>query len=558
MSILALSLGWSWFSTNTKTGNSVLKFSFVSQKTTGSDFLNARISPDGKNLLLAKVENKEKNLYLRPLNSFDTKLITGAKGFGKAFFSNDGKWIAFSTVSEQIKKVPIEGGDPITICESCPINRPGFWAGDGYIYFGSKNVLWRVSADGGPSEQLTKIDENSGETDHVQPQLLPDGKTVLFTISRSDETTLGLLSLANKTWKAIEETGNAWYPRYVSTGHIVFVRDTQVMALPFDLTGLKVTGKAKLVESGAYGLSPNIQISNNGTLIYLPTISRTDNQVVSVDKKGEATPLLEKKGDFSSPRISPDGDRIAVAFDKDIWVYNIKNESGVRITDNGKNGIPAWSPDGKFLFYSTEKSPGKNFVHKKSADGTGVEEEIHTGKSRVAPYSLHPTDNILAIASRENASDVILKSLTEKKVKDRISTKFVEDTPRFSPDGKWLAYFSMDTGMPQIYVHPWDDFGKKIPVTKDPGMFPVWSPSGKELFFRFGNKFYSVDVNTSQGFETTKKKFLFEGRYLTSFDVSSDGENFIMVKDEHGTLPSKLNIVLNWTEELKRIMNETE
>jgi eukaryotic-like serine/threonine-protein kinase len=155
-------------------------------------------------------------------------------------------------------------------------------------------------------------------------------------------------------------------------------------------------------------------------------------------------------------------------------------------------------------------------------------------------------------------SQILTKRLDRDSSAEPVVTiRFRVDTPRFSPDGKWPAYFSMDTGRPQIYVQSWGAEGEKIPVTKDGGMFSVWAPDGRSLFFRSAGKFYAVDVSTSGAFSAGEKKILFEGKYLTSFDISPDGETFLLVRDEHGTLPSELNVVLNWTDELKRIMAAT-
>lgn len=546
---------WNWLLPRSNSSNEIVKFTVVGDKTNQLSILSTRISPDGNTLLFTNIQNKNERIQRRSLDSFEVEMVTGTNEAKFAFYSPDGQWIGFATDSDKIQKIPLLGGDPITVCDSCSTIRVGFWGTDGFIYFSSEEGLRRVSSDGGKPELITNIDRDGGEINHYQPFLLPNEKSLLFTVSNGEGLQLAILDLASKKWNLIKEAGEGWFPKYISTGHLIFARDKQLMAMPFDSSNAKPTGKPKLVVSGLFPQAPNIQVSDDGTLTYIPNISRTQNQVVWVNRQGEITPAFDQKGDFVSPRISPDGNRVVVRFNDDIWTFGIKDGSRIRITDDGKSEIPMWSLDGESIFYTSTKDD-RFVINKKSADGTGEAEEIHNESYRLIPYSLHPTENLMSLVSRKESSDIFVKSLDDKELKPLITTKFGEDTPRFSPDGKWFSYVSMDTGRPQIYVHPWSDFGKKFPVTTEPGMFPVWSKNSKEIAYRLGSKFYSVAVDSSKGFSVLKRKRLFEGQYLTSFDISPDGKRFLLVRDEHGTLPSKLNVVLNWTEELKRIMRE--
>ncbi|MCB1024165.1 MAG: PD40 domain-containing protein, partial [Acidobacteria bacterium] len=411
-------------------------------------------------------------------------------------------------------------------------------------------------SDGGSPTQITEIDKSKDENQHYNPELLPNQKGVLFTVSRKGSERIAVVSLSDKKTKYIEEADQAKFGTYVGTGHIVFARGSQLMGIAFDENDLSANGKPKLLISDLFGMFPNIHVAENGTLLYLPTILRTDNQVVWVDRNGKPTPALDKNGDFSSPRISPDGKRFAVSLDDDIWVYNIESKKGTRITDDGKNEIPMWSNDGEWVLYSNQKDDIYS-IYRKRSDGTGAAEKLMSNPHRVTPYSINPIDGTLAltIVDGQGNSDVVAMALPGDK-KDEISaTKFREDTPRFSPNGKWISYFAMDAGAPQIYTQPWKAPGAKVPVTETGGMFPVWAGNGKEIFYRLANKFYSVSVNEAQDFQVSQTKLLFEGRYLTSFDALPDGSKLLMVKDEHGTLPKTLNVVLNWTEQLKQIMN---
>ena len=447
IALLALFAGWTWFSRSTNDDKLVQRFSIHSERPTNISVLDAKISPDGKNLILNDSSSREDHLYIRSLDSFEIRLLEGTDDHEVPFFSPDGTWVGYTTRSDKIKKIPIEGGTPVTICEACPSIRSGHWGDDGWIYYSSNKGLQRVSSDGGKPEELTQVDSEKGENNHYMPQLLPDRETVLFSIGRSDHPKLAILSLADNKWSYIEEAGKAWFGKYVSTGHIIFARGKQLMVLPFDLGTRNVTGKATFALPDLFAMAPNIEISENGTLIYLPTISRTDNQVVWVDRFGNATPAIEEKGDFNAPRLSPDGSRIAVERDDDIWVYELRTGGKIRITSDGKNEIPIWSRDGKWIYYGSEKDT-VFAVHRKSANGTGEAEEITSGKYRLRPYSISP-DNVLTVAAN-NKEGIVIEALTleDKKRRVIIGTKYREDTPRFSPDGKWLAYFFDGNGEP--------------------------------------------------------------------------------------------------------------
>ena len=552
---------WSWFTTSSNSDKTIARFSVNIPQSGKISILNSRISPNGKEMLLTTFMDEGTPIYRRSLDSFEIEPINGSEGGRRPVFSTDGKWIAYVTKTNQIKKIPLKGGNAVTVCEDCQTNRASFWGKDNFFYSSNDKGLYRISVDGGSPEQLTEIDKEKDENSHILPNLLPDNNSVLFTVKSAAQDKLAILSTSDKTWSYIEETGKAWRGIYLKTGHIIFARGKQLMGIPFDLGNLKAIGKPKLLLPDLFGMSPNTHVTKNGTLIYLPAISRTNNQIVWADRKGNFKPALDKKGDFKAPRISPDGLRIAVELDNDIWVYDLESGGGNRITDSNKNELPIWTSDGKSVIYGTEKDTSYK-IYRKSANGSGEAEEIHTSKFRLKPYSVHPTENVLAIvaSNRHGDVDIITKSLTDSSIEEVSATKFREDTPRFSPDGKWVSYFSMDSGQPQVYVQSWGaDDKSKIPVTKNSGMFPIWSPKGDELFYRIGNKFYSVDVSSSAGIKFGTANKLFEGRkFLTSFDVSRDGEKFLMVKDEYGTLPKQVNVVLNWTEELKQIMNKTD
>lgn len=326
------------------------------------------------------------------------------------------------------------------------------------------------------------------------------------------------------------------------------------MAVKFDPSTYRTEGEPKPMMEGLFAIA-NIHVADNGTLIFLPEADLDENLMVWVDRRGESAPVFDKRGDYRSPHLSPDGSRIAVQVGSDIWVYEIESGRGIRLTFRENNQAPLWSPDGKFIYYAANSGDLWK-IYRKQSDGTGNAEELFSSENRHLPYSIHPTEPVLALSNvpAANNSDIVLLSIPDSKLTTFIGTPFKEDAPKISPDGRSVAYFSMETGRVQVFLQPWGDApGGKTAVSETGGMLPVWSKSGKELFFRSGQKMVSAPIETgANGASAGKSNILFEGRYLTGFDVSSDGERFLMVRSESGTMPKKLIVVLNWAAELLR------
>ncbi|MEZ5427788.1 MAG: protein kinase [Pyrinomonadaceae bacterium] len=554
--------GWAlWRSVRAdQAGNrSIIRFSLDPPPGTGSNIFEAKITPDGKNIIFPSRQGDLKPLFIRPLDKYESRPIEGTDGGKNPFLSPDGKWIGFTTVTKGIKKVPLSGGVALTVCDICEMTLGSSWGEDNTIIFADNTGLQRVSANGGTPERLTSINREADEINHNSPQILPGGEKVLFTVETGKNSKVAVLSLGTKEVRYLEDMGEIWKARYLPTGHLLFARDTQLMAVVFDPENMKISGQPIPLIGDVFSFAHTFQIADNGTLIYLPVTKMTDNYLVWVNRDGESKPVFDQKGDFSSPRISPDGKRIVVKLDDDIWVYEVESGRAIRITTAGRNEIPLWSLDGRSVIYTTE-SEGVWTIYRKNADGTGDAEPLTSGPKQYHAYSIHPTENLLTatlFASTGN-TDILTIDLTDKSQKQLLTSPFKEDTARFSPDGKWLAFHSMESGKSQVFVQPWGTAGERIPVTKGNGMFPVWTGNNRELIYRRGNKFFAVELQTSPALKVLSEKPLFEGKYLTSYDVSPDGERFLMVKNEHGIFPTQLNVILNWTEEFRQIVSSAK
>jgi serine/threonine-protein kinase len=514
----------------------------------------AQISPDGNHVVFASRRGELTQLYLRALDQFEASPIAGTEGAERPFFSPDSQWIGFFQDETRLKKVRVSGGAPLTICDQCRSEYESYWGEDDTIIISDASGLYTIPAGGGDIKRLTTLDEASGEKAHRAPQALPGGKGILFTVSTSKGLRSAVLSPESGERRYLDEDSEASMAQYVPPAHLVFARSNQLMAAPFNPESLAISGPAMTVLDGLFA-SQNFRVADNGTLVYLPDTTMKENSLVWVDRSGESTHILTNRANYRTPRLSPDGKRVAVQVESDIWIYEVESGRGVRLTFEGDNQSPVWTPDGKGVVYASRRS-NRWYVYRKAADIGSEPEQLLRSESRHIPYSWHPSGQILALVAIYSStnSDVLMLSLDGYRVTPFLTSPFIEDTPRFSPDGRWVTYFSMESGRAEVYVQPYPGPGGKIPISRGGGMFPTWSIDGREIFYRQGGRTNSVELKTAPDFIAGTPKTLFEGRYLTGYDITPDGRRFLMVANEQGSWPSQLNVVLNWSEELKRLV----
>jgi serine/threonine protein kinase/Tol biopolymer transport system component len=527
------------------------------------------ISPDGKSLVYAARQAGRSQLYLRPLDQFEARLLPGSDGARYPFFSPDGQWVAFFAEGK-LQKVSVMGGEPLTICEVPPVGRGGgSWGPDDMIVFsaGSPPGLWQVSGGGGAPKALTEPDGARGEPGHFWPQFLPSGKNVLFSIGPTGPGGLAVLSLETGKWRRILAT-QAKQARYVSTGHLLYAQEGALRAVAFDL------GKAEPVGSPVPVLDPIFDapnaggtffaLSQNGTLAYVP--GGTEYSLVSVDRQGRVMPLTQERQGYRFPQLSPDGKRVAVTIDpsdqgnSNIWVYDIERGTQTRLTVAGHSIVSDWRPDGTRLAISSSKAGSMN-LFLQPADASGNAEQLLSRPANDYPDSWSPDGRFLAFEedNPNTGADLWMLYVVDHTASPFLVTASNESQSTFSADGHWLAYRSDESGRDEIYVRPFPGPGGEQQISSEGGSYPVWSRNGKELFYRRGPEVFAVAVDTQRGLAAGKPQLLFEGRSLLgsgadqSFDVFPDGQHFLMIKSalEQGT---QINIVVNWFEELKRRM----
>ena len=529
------------------------------------------LSPDGAHLAYVARQGGTQQLYLRAMDSLEAKPIPGTDGAVNPFFSPEGQWLGFFA-GNKLKKVSANGGAALNLADALQA-RGASWGSQGMIAFAptSGSFLQQVSDGGGAPQPLTRLEK--GETTQGWPEFLPGGKGLLFAAAPTgvNWTTAQVAVQTVGTGERRNLVQGGMHPRYAPSGHLIYAQGASLMALPFDPERLAVTGTAVPVVEGVLQ-SPSTgaaqySFSATGSLVYLPgRFQSAQSRLVWVNRNGAEQAVAAPVHDYQFPRLSPDSRRIAVNIvdqETQVWVYDLSRGTLTRLTFEGDtNSLPVWTPDGKRIaFYSNKEGPTNIFWQ--LADGSGGLERLGTSQFPQVPRSWSPDGQLLAFHENNPTTkkDIWVLRLSDRKAEPFLRTQFNEGGPVFSPDGRWLAYISDESGRPEIYVQPYPGPGGKWQISTEGGNEPAWNRNGRELFYRTGNKMMAVEVTSQATFSAGKPKMLFEGQYLavqrgltgTAYDVSPDGQRFLMVKEtEPSTSVTQINVVLNWFEELKQ------
>ena len=524
------------------------------------------LSPDGRRLVYVALRGNTQELFIHTMDSFTAAPISGTEGAGAPVFSPDSQWIGF-VADSKLKKISASGGAATTLA-SLGIGNMAFgavptatWGANGTIVVGSVGLA-RVPAEGGAPEILVGPDATKGELALRWPAFLPQDRGVLFNgIVGTGDYPLRVYDLKTHEQRVLlPAAGSA---RYVPTGHLVYVQGGTLMAVPFDVEKMAITGAAVPMVEGVMQVFTGAQysVSDNGTLAYLPGgASGPQTTLVWVDRKGQEQPIsAPPSSTYGSPHISPDGRRIALGNQGQIWIYDIARETLSRLsfvpTVTGNN---AWTPDGKHV---TFQSGTPLNLYWQASDGSGAAERLATSEYRQGPGSWSPDGKALVFVETnpKTNQDIWVLQLSDHKAVPFIQTEFNEGGPEFSPDGRWIAYASDESGRWEVYVQPYPGPGGKVQISTDGGKEPLWNRNGKELFYRNGDRMMAVPVGLQPSFSAGKPAILFEGRYhrtnasLAQYDVSPDGQRFVMVKDSGADQSAThINIVQNWFQELEQ------
>ena len=544
---------------------------------------SAIISPDGTQLAFVAVgAGQTRRIHVRSLDQLQATPLSGTENARDPFFSPDGQWIGFFA-SGKLKKISVQGGAAVTLCDVAD-DRGGSWGDDGTIVFAPNNraALSKVSSAGGTPEALTKLDEQAGESTQRWPHVLPGSEAVLFTSDTSppyEDAEIVVYSVASGQRKTVQRGG--FHARYLPSGHVVYVHEGTLFAVPFDLKRLEVTGQPAPILEGVASASANagaqFSFSDTGNLVYVA--GRGTGPSVSVywmDREGKFTPLRETPGDYVNPAFSPDGKRLALeVFDgtrRDIWVYEWARDTLTRLTFAGEqNGYPAWTPDGQRITYSSQEKGGGLNLWWIRADGAGDAQRLSESKSVQLARSWRPDGKVLAFREINPRTTWDIWTLPIEgnetsgwkpaQPKPFVNSSFSEDGPAFSSDGRWLAYMSNESGNNEVYVRPFPGPGGKWQVSTGGGVYPKWSRNGKELFYRTTDSKIMVATYTAPGdsFRADKPQLWSPGQFTDrglnyNFDLHPDGNRFAVLKapgTEETAAVNKVSFIFNFFDELR-------
>ena len=530
---------------------------------------NLAISPDARLVaFVAQDSGGAWNLWIRPLHEEAPRILPGTDGATYPFWSPDNRTVGFFA-NGKLKKIDVVGGAPLTIC-TAKDGRGGTWNKDGIIVAALDQVtgLSAVPAAGGEPRVLTQIDTTRKENTHRWPCFLPDGKRFLYysrsgsgaTSSEADAIYVGSLDSTTKVM-ITHVNSNMVY----AAGYVYFVRERTLMAQLFDpqLLELKDVPFA-LAEKIAYNGQINraiFSVADNGTIAYQKGRSTFESTLTWFSRDGKILGTVGTPDLIANLRLSPDGTRIAIdLYDsksnrQDIWIYDLQRNIKSRLTfDAGNNRIPVWSPDGKFIYFTSDRDVAWNIYRKKS-DGTGGEELFFKSdkNKRALDWSMDAKYLLYSQKKGTGKDDVyIVAAGDSSRAEGIVVTNFDKDYPRFSPDGRWIAYQSDESGKYEIYVIPFRGNGGKRQISLNGGSWPVWRRDGKEIYYLTeDNRLMATQLKTSgASLEVGETQLLFKSSFfafgMEVYDVTADGQKFVALMTESNNETSPVSIIMNW------------
>ena len=481
-------------------------------------------------------------LMLRYVDRLDAVPVSGGRRGMGAFFSPDGRWLAFLD-GARLVKVPLAGGPPVTICDPCS----GYnfhWGSDDTVRYhtftgnSSVRVLMAVPAQGGRPHELARPDSTSGEAFRA-PMLLPGRRTVLFSVFQGSASRLAALDLRTGAITRFDQPG--FGAQWVNDGFVVLSnQDGTLIALPFDPERVRATGPPTTIARDVLqqdAFSSRAGVSASGSILYERSGGRSSGQLMLVSRAGHTTPLTLDSKAFSNPRFSPDGRRVAIDIGEpassghDVWVLDVAQRGWSRLTTSGINNRPFWMPDGRRVVYSSNDD-----LWWMAADGSGRPDSLLTAPGSRFAGGVTPDGRTLVFQETGSSTSGIRAMAVDSPQVARsvIPAAFGESSPTLSPDGHWLAYQSDQTGRVEVYARSFPEPGARILVSLQGGSEPAWAHNGRELFYRSGDTLMVASVSLSPTLAVTGRRRLFTGSFLRGgpfreYDVAPDDQHFVMI-----------------------------
>jgi serine/threonine protein kinase len=525
------------------------------------------ITSDGRTVAyVARQGTEDSQLYLRDLNSFETRAVAGSKGARQPFFSPDGKWVAFFAQS-QLQKAEVAGGAPVRVVDAAyPFG--GTWTEDNTIIYAASlgSGLLQIPASGGAPKSISKPDGAANGYAHVWPQALP-GRKVLFTIWGQNRGN-AVLFLDSGQWEMVLPTtafATAWFDPSSgrgpggSAGRLLLVDETAgLRAAPFDPgRPARTSADASVLDNVYSDISTEsrgwLATSNNGTAVYAyGNPSRTS--LVWVDRDGKTEPLRKEQDVYQEVSISPDGAKAIVRSGLNLWIHDLQRGTHTPLTSGtDSNLLPAWSRDGKRILFASNRG-GDWDIYSQPADGSGSAEVLLKRPFDQFPYMVSADGTLVYIEIQPTTGRDLWTLSPDGKASPLRVTRFNEIAAQFSPgrEGapRWIAYASDESGRSEIYVQSYPGAERRVPVSSEGGVRPMWSPDGKELFYVTGDAMVAVAMQPNGTFGAPRKlfgrsNFLINDRFQ-SYSVSPDGKRFLMIQRDPESVPHQLNVILNW------------
>jgi serine/threonine-protein kinase len=546
--------------------------------------LSIALSPDGRTLAFTAQRDGITRLYVRALDRAEATAVAGTDGADGPFFSPDGRWVGF-WASGAIRKAALAGGPPVKISDSDYLFGASWPSDDTIVYASATRTIWKVASAGGAPQALSE--RKTGEVRHVLPQILNGGTWLLFTVLTADSdwehSRVVAQSLQTGERKVLLE--GAADARYVPTGHLVFMRQGNLMAQPFDVVGARLTGPEvgiiegvmQSIDSGSVGLDTGAgqyTVSSTGTLIYVVGQRSPDFEAtvhwMNRDGSTQQVPVPAPLRPFNLPRLSPDGLHLALGMyssrEWTLWRYGFADRTLARVTIEGRAAFPVWSPDGTQILFRLTMG-GLPSLAVVRADGDSTPRQLAPGHGVIFPGSWTPDGQSVIFAEGPTADTLDIKLLSvagDPRVQPLIETRFNDRMPELSPDGRWLAYVSNETGRDELYVRAFPGLGDKRQISTAGGVDPAWSRNGRKLVFlsRLGKPgtyaLMEVDVTPGTTFISSPPRQVFESPFFPdvarTYDLTPDASRFIFTRETYPpstSAPREMHVVQSWTEELK-------
>ena len=527
---------------------------------------NLAVSPDGRWIAYRGAAH----IWLRALDGGSSRAVSGTEGGAYPFFSPDSQWLGF-VAGSVIKRVSLSGGAPTTVVGGSTTTtiRGVAWGDDGFMYY-TPTVsagLWRVRADGtGSPEELTKPDFSLGEKTHRWPVVLPGSRALLFTVGTSrirsfDDARIEALTIATRTRHRLVEGGT--YPLYAPTGHLVYTRAGATLAVPFDPDRLAIAGSPMPVIEQAlpdpsYGVGHHA-FSGDGTFVSIPggtsfLVSRI-RTLGAVNRRGEVQPYPAPPAPYSVVRLAPTDARAAAMYEgatSQLSILDMSRGSASQLTFEWDNEQPTWTPDGSRVTFMSNRGGGPRNLYWQPADGSADAERLATSVNEQAPQAWTPDGATLVFVETDPTSlqDIWVMSVADRKPRPLIQTPALDTAARVSPDGRWIAYQSNQSGRFEVFVQAFPSLGRRWQLSIDGGTQPMWQRNGRELIYRRGSSVMAVPVSTAGEFQHGTPVVLFNSPQPL-WDLLPDGR-FLMPVGSPPADVTHFNVIVNWFDELQR------